>query len=43
MKPPRWLVGGDTVRIEMTGLGRMSTPVLDEQDAGAGESDGNDA
>jgi 2-keto-4-pentenoate hydratase/2-oxohepta-3-ene-1,7-dioic acid hydratase in catechol pathway len=43
MKPPRWLVGGDTVRIEMTGLGRMSTPVLDEQDAGSGESDGNDA
>jgi 2-keto-4-pentenoate hydratase/2-oxohepta-3-ene-1,7-dioic acid hydratase in catechol pathway len=31
MKPPRWLAPGDNVRIEMTGLGKMITPVLDEQ------------
>jgi 2,4-didehydro-3-deoxy-L-rhamnonate hydrolase len=30
MDPPRWLAPGDTVRIEMTGLGRMETPVLGE-------------
>jgi 2-keto-4-pentenoate hydratase/2-oxohepta-3-ene-1,7-dioic acid hydratase in catechol pathway len=33
MKPPRLLTPGDEVRIEMTGLGRMTTPVLDEQQA----------
>ncbi|MCU1694652.1 MAG: 2-hydroxyhepta-2,4-diene,7-dioate isomerase [Mycobacterium sp.] len=32
MKPPQWLKGGDAIRIEMTGLGQMRTPVLDEQD-----------
>jgi 2-keto-4-pentenoate hydratase/2-oxohepta-3-ene-1,7-dioic acid hydratase in catechol pathway len=31
MKPPRFLVPGDTVRIAMTGLGQMTTPVVDEQ------------
>ncbi|MCU1682016.1 MAG: hypothetical protein JWQ81_2755 [Amycolatopsis sp.] len=31
MKPPQWLVPGDTVRIAMTGLGQMTTSVLDEQ------------
>ena len=31
MKPPKWLVPGDAVRIEMTGLGSMNTPVLAEQ------------
>jgi 2-keto-4-pentenoate hydratase/2-oxohepta-3-ene-1,7-dioic acid hydratase in catechol pathway len=31
MKPPRWLVPGDIVRIEMTGLGAMETPVTDEK------------
>jgi 2-keto-4-pentenoate hydratase/2-oxohepta-3-ene-1,7-dioic acid hydratase in catechol pathway len=30
MATPQWLVAGDTVRIEMTGLGRMQTPVLNE-------------
>jgi 2-keto-4-pentenoate hydratase/2-oxohepta-3-ene-1,7-dioic acid hydratase in catechol pathway len=32
MKPPRWLMPGDIVRIEMTGLGAMETPVADEGD-----------
>jgi 2-keto-4-pentenoate hydratase/2-oxohepta-3-ene-1,7-dioic acid hydratase in catechol pathway len=27
---PTWLADGDTVRIELTGLGTMSTPVRDE-------------
>ena len=31
MATPRWLKAGDTVRIEMTGLGTMLTPVRDEQ------------
>jgi 2-keto-4-pentenoate hydratase/2-oxohepta-3-ene-1,7-dioic acid hydratase in catechol pathway len=31
MTPPKWLMPGDAVRIEMTGLGSMNTPVLDEQ------------
>jgi 2-keto-4-pentenoate hydratase/2-oxohepta-3-ene-1,7-dioic acid hydratase in catechol pathway len=31
MKPPCWLAPGDNVRIEMTGLGRMTTLVVDEQ------------
>ena len=30
MATPHWLTPGDVVRIEMTGLGRMQTPVLDE-------------
>jgi 2-keto-4-pentenoate hydratase/2-oxohepta-3-ene-1,7-dioic acid hydratase in catechol pathway len=30
MEPPKWLVPGDTVRIEMTGLGRMETQVREE-------------
>jgi 2-keto-4-pentenoate hydratase/2-oxohepta-3-ene-1,7-dioic acid hydratase in catechol pathway len=30
MATPTWLTSGDTVRIEMTGLGRMETPVLYE-------------
>jgi 2-keto-4-pentenoate hydratase/2-oxohepta-3-ene-1,7-dioic acid hydratase in catechol pathway len=30
MESPKWLAPGDTVRIEMTGLGRMETPVRDE-------------
>ena len=30
MKSPKWLTPGDTVRIEMTGLGRMETQVSDE-------------
>jgi 2-keto-4-pentenoate hydratase/2-oxohepta-3-ene-1,7-dioic acid hydratase in catechol pathway len=31
MASPKWLTPGDTIRIEMTGLGQMRTPVLDEQ------------
>jgi 2-keto-4-pentenoate hydratase/2-oxohepta-3-ene-1,7-dioic acid hydratase in catechol pathway len=27
---PRWLEPGDIVRMEMTGLGRMLTPIVDE-------------
>jgi 2-keto-4-pentenoate hydratase/2-oxohepta-3-ene-1,7-dioic acid hydratase in catechol pathway len=34
MKSPRWLMPGDTVRIEMTGLGRMEAQVCQESDAG---------
>jgi 2,4-didehydro-3-deoxy-L-rhamnonate hydrolase len=30
MKSPKWLAPGDTVRIEMTGLGRMETRVAEE-------------
>src|SRR5882672_790987 len=33
MSPPKWLTSGDAVRIEMTGLGSMNTPVVDEQAA----------
>jgi 2,4-didehydro-3-deoxy-L-rhamnonate hydrolase len=33
MESPKWLVPGDTVRIEMTGLGRMETQVREESDA----------
>jgi 2-keto-4-pentenoate hydratase/2-oxohepta-3-ene-1,7-dioic acid hydratase in catechol pathway len=29
MRPPRWLAPGDLVRIEMSGLGVMETPVRD--------------
>jgi 2-keto-4-pentenoate hydratase/2-oxohepta-3-ene-1,7-dioic acid hydratase in catechol pathway len=42
MKPAKWLVPGDTVRIEMTGLGQMNTPVLDEQGTRAGARDGTE-
>lgn len=31
MGSPKWLTPGDTVRIEMTGLGRMETPVRGEE------------
>jgi 2-keto-4-pentenoate hydratase/2-oxohepta-3-ene-1,7-dioic acid hydratase in catechol pathway len=30
MATPNWLTAGDVVRIEMTGLGRMRTTVLNE-------------
>ena len=30
MESPKWLAPGDTVRIEMTGLGRMETRVTEE-------------
>jgi 2-keto-4-pentenoate hydratase/2-oxohepta-3-ene-1,7-dioic acid hydratase in catechol pathway len=36
MASPKWLGPGDTVRIEMTGLGQMCTPVVEEQDTGVG-------
>jgi 2-keto-4-pentenoate hydratase/2-oxohepta-3-ene-1,7-dioic acid hydratase in catechol pathway len=32
MTTPKWLVPGDTVRIAMTGLGEMVTPVIAESD-----------
>jgi 2-keto-4-pentenoate hydratase/2-oxohepta-3-ene-1,7-dioic acid hydratase in catechol pathway len=31
MATPQWLIPGDTVRIEMTGLGTMSTPIHQER------------
>jgi 2-keto-4-pentenoate hydratase/2-oxohepta-3-ene-1,7-dioic acid hydratase in catechol pathway len=33
MATPRWLAPGDTIRIHMTGLGTMTTPVRQEQAA----------
>jgi 2-keto-4-pentenoate hydratase/2-oxohepta-3-ene-1,7-dioic acid hydratase in catechol pathway len=30
MKPPTFLKAGDTVRIEITGLGVLENPVLEE-------------
>ena len=33
MATPRWLVPGDTIRIHMTGLGTMTTPVRQERAA----------
>jgi 2-keto-4-pentenoate hydratase/2-oxohepta-3-ene-1,7-dioic acid hydratase in catechol pathway len=33
MATPRWLTPGDTIRIHMTGLGTMTTPVRQEQAA----------
>jgi 2-keto-4-pentenoate hydratase/2-oxohepta-3-ene-1,7-dioic acid hydratase in catechol pathway len=42
MKPPQWLKAGDAIRIEMTGLGQMHTPVLDEQDTRVGAVNGSD-
>ncbi len=32
-KPPIWLKGGDTVEVDITGVGRLRSPVLDELDA----------
>ena len=32
MSAPKWLEPGDTVRMEMTGLGQMLTPVISESD-----------
>ena len=29
-RPPRWLVAGDTVRIEIDGIGALENPVVDE-------------
>jgi 2-keto-4-pentenoate hydratase/2-oxohepta-3-ene-1,7-dioic acid hydratase in catechol pathway len=34
MATPQWLTPGDTIRIRMTGLGTMTTPVHQEQTAG---------
>ena len=31
MATPRWLVPGDTIQINMTGLGTMTTPIRQEQ------------
>jgi 2-keto-4-pentenoate hydratase/2-oxohepta-3-ene-1,7-dioic acid hydratase in catechol pathway len=31
--PPKYLFGGDVVRMEITGLGRMETPIVDEDAA----------
>jgi len=42
MTPPQWLKAGDTIRIEMTGLGQMHTPVLDERDTRVGAVNGSD-
>ena len=33
MKPPKWLVPGDVVRIEITGLGHLENRVVQEPDA----------
>ena len=33
MKPPGWLQAGDTVRIEIEGIGVLENPVVDEGDA----------
>ncbi len=30
MQPPRWLAPGDVVRVEITGLGTLENPVVDE-------------
>jgi 2-keto-4-pentenoate hydratase/2-oxohepta-3-ene-1,7-dioic acid hydratase in catechol pathway len=32
-KPPRWLVPGDVVAVEVAGIGRLQNPVVDEADA----------
>jgi 5-carboxymethyl-2-hydroxymuconate isomerase len=29
-KPPRYLVPGDTVEVEVSGVGTLSNPVIDE-------------
>lgn len=34
MDPPRWLAAGDTVRIEVEGVGELVNPVVDEPDPG---------
>jgi 2-keto-4-pentenoate hydratase/2-oxohepta-3-ene-1,7-dioic acid hydratase in catechol pathway len=33
MPAPRWLIPGDTVRIQMTGLGTMATPIRQEENS----------
>ena len=33
MDPPRWLVPGDVVRIEIEGIGAIENPVVDEEDS----------
>lgn len=33
MSPPAWLVPGDVVRVEITGLGVLSNPIVEEPDA----------
>ena len=30
MKPPKWLVAGDRVRIEIDRIGTLENPVIDE-------------
>jgi 2-keto-4-pentenoate hydratase/2-oxohepta-3-ene-1,7-dioic acid hydratase in catechol pathway len=34
--PPRWLSAGDTVTVEVGGVGRLTNPVVDEPDHGGG-------
>ena len=29
-QPPRWLVAGDTVRVEIDGIGALENPIIDE-------------
>ncbi len=36
--PPRWLSAGDTVTVEVGGVGRLTNPVVDEPDHGGGGS-----
>ena len=36
--PPRWLAAGDTVTVEIGGVGRLTNPVIDEP--GSGEDEG---
>jgi 5-carboxymethyl-2-hydroxymuconate isomerase len=31
LDPPRWLVPGDVVEVEVSGVGVLSNPVADEQ------------
>ena len=33
MDPPRWLVPGDVVRVEIEGIGKIENPVVDEEDS----------
>jgi 2-keto-4-pentenoate hydratase/2-oxohepta-3-ene-1,7-dioic acid hydratase in catechol pathway len=32
--PPRWLVAGDEVTVEIEGVGELTNPVVDEPGAG---------
>ena len=32
MKPPRLLVAGDVVRVEVEGIGALENPIIDEPD-----------